>query len=61
MEDYFKELVIANNSEVYSVAYSPDGRNIASGSYDKTIKIWDVSNLLVQTGGKKIKLQKKKN
>jgi hypothetical protein len=26
---------------VLSVAYSPDGRSIASGSYDNTLKIWD--------------------
>ncbi|MBO5838211.1 MAG: hypothetical protein J6R06_00850, partial [Bacteroidales bacterium] len=26
---------------VRSVAYSPDGTKIISGSYDKTIKIWD--------------------
>ena len=24
-----------------SVAYSPDGKHIVSGSYDKTVKIWD--------------------
>ena len=26
---------------VYSVAYSPDGKHIVSGSDDKTVKVWD--------------------
>jgi WD40 repeat protein len=26
---------------VRSVAFSPDGKTIVSGSYDKTIKVWD--------------------
>ncbi|MEH2316851.1 MAG: ribosome assembly protein 4, partial [Nostoc sp.] len=33
-----------HSSEVYSVAYSPNGQQLASASYDKTIKIWDVSS-----------------
>ena len=24
-----------------SVAYSPDGKHIVSGSYDNTVKVWD--------------------
>ena len=28
---------------VTSVAYSPDGKHIASGSYDETVKVWDAA------------------
>ncbi|MEH2233748.1 MAG: ribosome assembly protein 4, partial [Nostoc sp.] len=33
-----------HSSEVISVAYSPNGQQLASASVDKTIKIWDVSS-----------------
>ena len=31
----------AHSSMVTSVAFSPDGKTIVSGSWDKTIKVWD--------------------
>ena len=31
------------SSCVFSVAYSPDGKHIVSGSVDETVKIWDSS------------------
>ena len=31
----------AHSDYVLSVAFSPHGTKIVSGSYDKTIKVWD--------------------
>jgi|TARA_B110001469_G_scaffold119266_1_gene126720 WD40 repeat protein len=31
----------AHSNVVKSVAFSPDGATIVSGSQDKTIKVWD--------------------
>ena len=31
----------AHSGPISSVAFSPDGKTILSGSYDKTLKVWD--------------------
>lgn len=35
---------LGHTSGVHTVAFSPDGRSLVSGSDDNTIKLWDVSN-----------------
>ena len=35
----------AHSNNVTSVAFSPDGKTIVSGSYDQTLKVWDAGVL----------------
>jgi WD40 repeat protein len=37
-------LQMGHSGIVYAVAYSPDGRRIATASFDDTIKIWDTES-----------------
>lgn len=41
--DYSLKTLEGHSDAVSSVAYSPDGKYIISGSYDKTFKIWEAS------------------
>ena len=40
--ELLSEKTNAHSLYIHSVAFSPDGTKIVSGSADKTIKVWDV-------------------
>ncbi len=41
--DFFPELK-GHSESLISVAFSPDGKYLVSGSYDKTLKLWSVES-----------------
>ena len=44
--ELLSEKTEAHSNCITSVVFSPDGTKIVSGSYDKTIKVWDSGALL---------------
>ena len=40
--ELLSEKTNAHSDIIRSVSFSPDGTKIVSGSYDKTIKVWDM-------------------
>ena len=44
MVDEQKCTLRGHSGDVTSVAYSPDGKHIVSGSRDNTVKIWDAQS-----------------
>ena len=42
--ELLSEKTEAHSNCITSVVFSPDGTKIVSGSYDQTIKVWDMVN-----------------
>ena len=41
---FYISLFIRHKEPVYSVAFSPDGKFLASGSFDKCVHIWSTQS-----------------
>jgi WD40 repeat protein/serine/threonine protein kinase len=37
-------ILLSHTAQISSVAYSPDGRRIVTGSFDRTAKVWDIAS-----------------
>jgi hypothetical protein len=49
--EQLSEKTDAHSGRITSVAFSPDGTKIVSGSWDKTIKVWESGALLANAAG----------
>jgi WD40 repeat protein len=41
--------LVGHTDKVLRISFSPDGKTIASGSFDETVKLWSIDGRLLKT------------